>query len=249
MRRGAFDLDLAIAVQSGRGGRAARSERRRQEHSAAALAGLFAVDDGLVRLGGRVVEDTVARVRVPPEQRRGRCGLPGLPALPAPDRAGERGVRAARPRRAPGRGAARGRRLARPGRAGRVRRPATAPALRRAGAAGGARPRAGRRPRLLLLDEPLAALDAGTRLEVRADLRRHLAATTAQRSCVTHDPLDAMVLADRLVVLEDGRVVQEGTPAGGRRAPRTDYVARLVGLNLCAAGPSTAGSTCRAARR
>ncbi|MEV5430727.1 ABC transporter ATP-binding protein [Streptomyces sp. NPDC052701] len=88
------------------------------------------------------------------------------------------------------------------------------------------------RPRLLLLDEPLAALDARTRLEVRARLRRHLAGFEAVAVLVTHDPLDAMVLADRLVVVEDGRVVQEGTPAGIARRPRTDYIARLVGLNL-----------------
>ncbi|RZB20152.1 ABC transporter ATP-binding protein [Streptomyces sp. F001] len=87
-------------------------------------------------------------------------------------------------------------------------------------------------PRLLLLDEPLAALDARTRLEVRAQLRRHLADFEAVAVLVTHDPLDAMVLADRLVVVEHGRIVQEGTPADIARRPRTDYVAQLVGLNL-----------------
>ncbi|MFD4612276.1 ABC transporter ATP-binding protein [Streptomyces sp. NPDC058440] len=87
-------------------------------------------------------------------------------------------------------------------------------------------------PRLLLLDEPLAALDARTRLEVRAQLRRHLAEFEAVAVLVTHDPLDAMVLADRLVVVEHGRVVQEGTPSEIARRPRTDYVAQLVGLNL-----------------
>jgi molybdate transport system ATP-binding protein len=88
------------------------------------------------------------------------------------------------------------------------------------------------RPRLLLLDEPLAALDARTRLEVRAQLRRHLAEFEAVAVLVTHDPLDAMVLADRLVVVEHGRIVQEGTPADIARHPRTDYIAQLVGLNL-----------------
>lgn len=88
------------------------------------------------------------------------------------------------------------------------------------------------RPRLLLLDEPLAALDARTRLDVRAQLRRHLADFEAVAVLVTHDPLDAMVLADHLVVIEDGRVVQEGGPADIARHPRSDYIARLVGLNL-----------------
>ncbi|MEU6252032.1 ABC transporter ATP-binding protein [Streptomyces sp. NPDC047043] len=87
-------------------------------------------------------------------------------------------------------------------------------------------------PRLLLLDEPLAALDARTRLDVRAQLRRHLAEFEAVAVLVTHDPLDAMVLADRLVVIEHGSVVQEGTPADIARHPRTDYIAQLVGLNL-----------------
>ncbi|WP_169989066.1 ABC transporter ATP-binding protein [Microbispora sp. H10836] len=88
------------------------------------------------------------------------------------------------------------------------------------------------RPRLLLLDEPLAALDAHTRLEIRAELRRHLAAFDGATVLVTHDPLDAMVLAHRLVVVENGAVVQTGTPGEIARHPRTDYVARLVGLNL-----------------
>jgi molybdate transport system ATP-binding protein len=87
-------------------------------------------------------------------------------------------------------------------------------------------------PRLLLLDEPLAALDAHTRLQIRSELRRHLADFDGVTVLVTHDPLEAMVLADRLVVVEDGAVVQQGTPAEVARRPRTDYVARLVGLNL-----------------
>ncbi|MDP9846864.1 molybdate transport system ATP-binding protein [Streptosporangium lutulentum] len=88
------------------------------------------------------------------------------------------------------------------------------------------------RPRMLLLDEPLAALDAHTRLEIRSQLRRHLADFDGAVVLVTHDPLDAMVLADRLVVIENGAVVQQGEPAEVARRPRTDYVARLVGLNL-----------------
>ncbi|SCY82684.1 molybdate transport system ATP-binding protein [Streptomyces sp. 136MFCol5.1] len=87
-------------------------------------------------------------------------------------------------------------------------------------------------PRLLLLDEPLAALDARTRLDVRAQLRRHLTEFEAVAVLVTHDPLDAMVLADRLVVIEHGRIVQEGAPSDIARHPRTDYIAQLVGLNL-----------------
>jgi molybdate transport system ATP-binding protein len=93
-------------------------------------------------------------------------------------------------------------------------------------------------PALLLLDEPLSALDARTRLTVRAELRRHLAEFRGSTVLVTHDPVDAMALADRVVVVEDGAVVQAGTPADVSRHPRTDYVARLVGLSLL---PGTAG--------
>jgi molybdate transport system ATP-binding protein len=89
-------------------------------------------------------------------------------------------------------------------------------------------------PELLLLDEPLSALDAGTRLDVQAELKRHLADFTGPCLLVTHDPLEALVLADHLIVLEGGRIVQEGTPARIARQPATAYVAKLVGLNLYA---------------
>lgn len=87
-------------------------------------------------------------------------------------------------------------------------------------------------PRLLLLDEPLAALDATTRLTVRTELRRHLATFEGARLLVTHDPVDAIVLADRLVIIEGGRITQTGTPADVTARPATRYVAQLVGMNL-----------------
>jgi molybdate transport system ATP-binding protein len=87
-------------------------------------------------------------------------------------------------------------------------------------------------PRLLLLDEPLAALDATTRAEVRRDLKHHLASFPGLRLVVTHDPLEAAALADRLVVMESGRLVQTGTPAEVTEHPRSQYVADLVGVNL-----------------
>jgi molybdate transport system ATP-binding protein len=87
-------------------------------------------------------------------------------------------------------------------------------------------------PELLLLDEPLAALDASTTLHVRAELGQHLRRFEGRTLLVTHDPLDAMVLADRLVIIENGQVVQEGKPTDVAHRPRTDYVAQLVGLNL-----------------
>ena len=87
-------------------------------------------------------------------------------------------------------------------------------------------------PHLLLLDEPLAALDASTRAEVRRDLKQHLSSFRGVRVLVTHDPVEASVLADRLVVMEDGRRVQSGTPGEVTERPRSRYVADLVGVNL-----------------
>lgn len=87
-------------------------------------------------------------------------------------------------------------------------------------------------PGCLLLDEPLSALDAETRGAVRAVLRRHLSAFAGPVLLVTHEPVEALALADRLVVLEAGRVTQQGAPAEVARRPRSDWVARLVGINL-----------------
>jgi molybdate transport system ATP-binding protein len=87
-------------------------------------------------------------------------------------------------------------------------------------------------PRVLLLDEPLSALDVSTRADVRRTLRRHLEAFRGVRLLVTHDPHEAMALADHLVVLERGRVVQTGAPTQVAEQPRSSYVADLVGVNL-----------------
>jgi molybdate transport system ATP-binding protein len=87
-------------------------------------------------------------------------------------------------------------------------------------------------PRLLLLDEPLAALDAATRMQTRAELRRHLDGFDGPTLLVTHDPVDAMTLADRIVVVEDGLVVQDGSPSVISERPATAYAAQVVGLTL-----------------
>lgn len=87
-------------------------------------------------------------------------------------------------------------------------------------------------PRLLLLDEPLAALDAGRRSEVRRELQHHLRTFQGVRILVTHDPLDAYALADRVVILQDGKVVQQGTLTDVTARPKSRYVADLVGVNL-----------------
>ena len=88
------------------------------------------------------------------------------------------------------------------------------------------------RPQLLLLDEPLSALDISIRAEVRRELSRQLAGFKGIRILVTHDPIEAMALADRLIVLEQGKVVQSGAPAEVTARPRSRFVADLAGVNL-----------------
>ncbi|WP_086824587.1 ABC transporter permease [Streptomyces sp. NRRL B-24572] len=95
------------------------------------------------------------------------------------------------------------------------------------------------RPRLLLLDEPLAALDQTTRAHVRHTLRRHLAGFGGVCLIVTHDPVEAVSLADRVLVLEDGRTLQDASPAEVSRHPRSPWVARMLGRN---AWPGTASA-------
>ncbi|WP_246169601.1 ABC transporter ATP-binding protein [Actinotalea subterranea] len=87
-------------------------------------------------------------------------------------------------------------------------------------------------PGVLVLDEPLAALDAEARAHVRRALAEHLREFAGPCVLVTHDLGDALALADRIVVVEDGRVVQSGEPADLLDRPLTAYVARLLGVNL-----------------
>jgi molybdate transport system ATP-binding protein len=91
-------------------------------------------------------------------------------------------------------------------------------------------------PALLLLDEPFAGLDVGVATSLRIELARHLGDYGGVALLVTHDAIDALTLADRVVVLDDGRVAQEGTPHDVAARPRTEHVARLVGLNVLREG-------------
>jgi molybdopterin-binding protein len=85
-------------------------------------------------------------------------------------------------------------------------------------------------PRLLLLDEPMAALDVDVAPALRQLLREVLVDRTA--IVVTHDALDALLLADRVAVVEGGRVVEQGPTADVLRRPRSAFAARIAGLNL-----------------
>ena len=100
-------------------------------------------------------------------------------------------------------------------------------------------------PDLLLLDEPLAALDATTRVRFRRALTDHLDQFPGPRLLITHDPTEAALLADEIHVVEDGTITQVGTPNDIRLRPRTRYIADLAGSNLlvgtAAAGTVTIG--------
>jgi molybdate transport system ATP-binding protein len=87
-------------------------------------------------------------------------------------------------------------------------------------------------PAALLLDEPFAALDAASRPALRRDVRAFLADFAGPTLLVTHDPIDALALADRVVVLEHGRVTQSGAIADVTARPATRYVADLLGINF-----------------
>ena len=87
-------------------------------------------------------------------------------------------------------------------------------------------------PDLLLLDEPMAALDIHAAPLLRRLLKRVLAGRRA--IIITHDILDALMLADRVIVLEDGRITEEGPTREVLEKPRSRFAAGLAGLNLMA---------------
>ena len=86
-----------------------------------------------------------------------------------------------------------------------------------------------RRPKLFLFDEPLSNLDAALRAEVRVEIKRLHERLKATMLYVTHDQTEAMTLADRLVVLNGGKVEQEGPPLEVYEKPNTRFVAGFLG--------------------
>ncbi|MEU4569814.1 ABC transporter ATP-binding protein [Micromonospora sp. NPDC023956] len=230
--RGAFRLDVRLQVAPGEVVALLGPNGAGKTTALRVLAGLQPLTAGHVTVDGRDLDRPTDRSWVPPEHRR--VGVVFQDYLLFPHLSAVENVAFGPRRQGLDRRAARAQARQWLDRVGlgdhAARRPrelsggqAQRVALARALAA---------RPALLLLDEPLAALDARTRLDTRSELQRHLAAHPGATLLVTHDPLDALVLADRLVVVEAGRVVQEGDAATVAARPRTDYVARLVGLNL-----------------
>lgn len=92
------------------------------------------------------------------------------------------------------------------------------------------------RPDILCLDEPTADLDVTVRRRLLEDLERILRHSAPAIVLVTHDPGEAFALADRVVVLEEGRIVQAGTPAEIFEAPATEFVASFIGAEFMLPG-------------
>lgn len=232
LRLGPLDLDMAFTIAEGEVVALLGPNGSGKTTLLRALAGLVPFRSGHVRLDGRVLEDTTTHAYVPTERRpigfvfqdyllfphltvlenvafglnaRRRSGQAAAEtAVQWLDRVGLKAYARAKPAELSG---------------GQRQRVALARAL-------------APNPRLLLLDEPLAALDVSTRAEVRRDLKRHLQSFNGIRLVVTHDPLEAVALADRLIVMEHGHLVQTGTAAEVTERPRSRYVADLVGVNL-----------------
>jgi molybdate transport system ATP-binding protein len=238
LRRQEFTLDVSLSVARGEIVAVLGPNGAGKSTLLGVLAGLFRPDDGRVRLGERVLTDTERGVQVP-THRRG-VGLLAQQALLFPHLSVLANV-------------AFGPRCQGAGRAVALRRAehwltevdAAALRRRRPGQLSGgqaqrvalARALAGE-PELLLLDEPLAALDIDSAPALRALLRRVVRASGRTALLVTHDVLDALVLADRVVVLTDGAVVEDGSTRDVLTRPRSPFAARIAGLNLV---PGTSG--------
>lgn len=241
LERPAFTLDVALDARDGETIALLGPNGSGKSTTLRCLAGLEQPQEGVVEITGTTVTDTARGIDVPPERRSVGYVFQDyllFPHMSVLDNVAF-GLRSRGVGRAEAETAARTwlERLdiadlaeRRPGKlsGGQAQRVALARALVTD-------------PDLLLLDEPLAALDAGTRASVRSLLRRHLADFRGAVVLVTHDPMDAMVLADRVVVLEAGRIVQTGTPGDIARRPASDYVAHLVGVNMLR-GQATAGT-------
>lgn len=232
LRRDAFTLSVAFEVADGEVLAVLGPNGSGKSTVLSGLAGLLRPDTASVTLAGRTLDD--ARTHVAPH-RRG-VGLLAQEPLLFPhlsvldnvafgprSRGGSRSAARERARRELGEVdalslAARRPRALSGGQAQRV-------ALARALAAD---------PDLLLLDEPLAALDVDAAPAVRGVLRRVLRGAARPRTTVlvTHDPLDALTLADRVAVLADGAIVERGPTRTVLGAPRTAFTARMAGLNL-----------------
>src|SRR6516162_6251701 len=233
LRMSRLDLDVAFTVASGEVLALLGPNGSGKSTTLRALMGLLPLAGGRITLDGTVLEDPAQHVKVPPEKRP--IGLMFQDYLLFPHLSAVENVAFGLRARGTDKKAARERAaqtLARLGLEGRL-------ASARPGAmSGGQQQRVAMAralvtdPKLLLLDEPLAALDVSTKTDIRRLLREVLRQSNAANVLVTHDLLDAVALGDRMVVIENGGVVQTGTPAEVTARPRSQYVADLTGVNL-----------------
>src|SRR5512140_3002484 len=220
-RVGALDLDVALAASdetmliAGPNG-AGKSTLLRL------LLGVLRPDAGRIALEGSALFDSATRVDAPPERRRLGYVPQDYALFPHLDVAGNVAFGLA--------GLPRAERRERV--AEWLARLDLVPLARRSPAtlSGGERQRVAlaralaREPRALLLDEPFASLDPGARRDLRAALRGWLREWRMPALMVSHDPADAAA-ADRIAVLERGRLVQQGTLDELRKSPATEFVA------------------------
>ncbi len=232
LTRGALRIAASFEVDAGQTLALVGPNGAGKSSCLSALAGLLRLSGGSIRLGERVLDGGQPGSFVPPERRA--VGMVFQDARLFPHMSVLDNVAFGPRSRGVGRSAARGTAAAWLARVG------IAPALHAflpAALSGGQAQRVAlaralaSAPDLLLLDEPLSAVDASGRLELRRTLREHLLGFAGPRVIVVHDIADALALADRILVLEDGRQVQSGTIGELLRQPRSRYVADLIGLN------------------
>jgi molybdate transport system ATP-binding protein len=239
LSRGTFQVDVALTAQSGQVIGVLGPNGSGKTSAVLALAGVLPVTEGHVRVGADVWDD--GRRCLPPESRH--VGLMLADSLLFPHLRAVDNVAYGPRSRGMARHAARDLARAELERVGLAALAHARPGDLSSGQA--ARVALARAlvtdPSLLLLDEPLSALDPDTRARTRSDLAGRLSLYDGVTVLVTHDPLDALTLADHLVFVEDGGVSQSGTPAEVLREPRSPYAAAVVGLNLYAAHGDSRG--------
>ena len=197
----------------------------------AVIAGLLRADDAVVRLGNRTLTDTGRGVCVPVHDRR--IGVLMQDPLLFPHLTAIANVMFAARRHADRSGARlRARRwLAEVGADDLADRAPGALSGGQAQLVALARALAAE-PEVLLLDEPLAGLDVAGATAARSVLRRVLTAESRTALLITHDLIDVLTLADRVLVLQEGKVVEVGRVTEVLTSPRSDFGARIAGVNL-----------------
>ena len=231
-RDGGFVLDVELHLPAGTTTALLGPNAAGKSTLLRSIAGLIPLDEGTVRLGESILDDPGADIFVPPQDRR--AGVVFLKYLLFEHLDVEANVLFAA--------------TVRHGATSDVRRMAQGliEALELSGLesrrpsqlSGGQRQRVAiaralaSMPKMLLLDEPLAALDLETKGNLRRLLGEHLDDFRGPRLLITHDPVDAFLLADSIAILENGRITQVGPSAEVARRPATRYAAALAGLNL-----------------